>query len=596
MQKLLDRISEVVGDAFERAGFDRALGRTGISNRPDLAEFQCNGAMAGAKQYHKAPFMIADAVAAELGKDPENTIFSKVESVKPGFLNLDVKESFLAAYLGEMAAAGHEGKFGFATGDKPKKVILDYGGPNVAKPLHVGHLRSAVIGDALKRIGRYCGDEVTGDIHLGDWGLQMGLVITEIRHRHPELPYFDDAFTGPYPAEAPFTVSDLEEIYPTASKKSKEDEAYYAEAMEATHLLQEKKPGYYALWEKIIDVSVADLKKNYKNLDVEFELWNGESTVNDLIAPMAGKMKDDGFAYESNGALVVDVAEESDSREIPPCIILKSDGAALYTTTDLATIEDREAKFDPDMILYVTDKRQELHFVQVFRAAKKCGLVRPETELRHVGFGTVNGPDGKPFKTRDGGVMRLETLIADIDAKMEEKIRSNPEITEGEAVTTAKQVAMAALKYGDLSNQASKDYIFDMDKFCSFEGDTGPYILYTMVRIKSILRKFREQEPGTDPDTLTIGPAQSAAEKNLQETLARFSENMEGTYRDLAPHHLCAYIYGLSNDFNSFYHGTKILAEEDPEKKHSWIALLALTLGILTDCTACLGFSAPEKM
>lgn len=594
MQKLLDLISEKVGEAFAAEGYDSELGRSSVSSRPDLCEFQCNGAMAGARQYHKAPFMIADAVAARLGDD-EESIFESAESVKPGFLNLKLKKSFLASYLVKMS---RDEKFGLQIPEKEKTIIIDYGGPNVAKPLHVGHLRSAVIGEALKRMGRYCGDKVIGDIHLGDWGLQMGLVITELRHRYPELVYFDDNYTGEYPEEAPFTVSDLEEIYPTASRKSKEDEEYYKEAMENTHLLQEKKRGFYALWQKIIDVSVADLKKNYRNLDVDFELWNGEASVNDIIPGMVDKMKADGHAHESNGALVVDVAEDSDPREIPPCIILKSDGAALYTTTDLATILDREDKFDPDEILYVTDKRQELHFVQVFRAAHICGLVRPETELRHVGFGTVNGKDGKPFKTRDGGIMRLETLITDINDEMLAKIKTNPDIPSDEAETTARQVAMAALKYGDLSNQASKDYIFDMEKFCSFEGDTGPYILYTMVRIKSILGKYMEQT-GKDKAALKeleVRGAQSAAEKNLQMSLARFSEIMRNAWDECAPHKLCAYIYELSNCFNSFYHETRIMPEENEEKRNGWIALLVLTLGILEASTGALGFSAPDKM
>jgi arginyl-tRNA synthetase len=593
MQNLLDRISEETGAAFAAAGYDSALGRTTVSNRPDLCEFQCNGAMAGAKQYHKAPFMIADEVAAKLAEQGENSIFSSAESVKPGFLNLRLKESFLASWLNEVEQSE---KYGLQLPEKQRKIVLDYGGPNVAKPLHVGHLRSAVIGESLKRILRYCGNDVTGDIHLGDWGLQMGLVITELKKRQPELPYFDSSFTGEYPAEAPFTVSDLEEIYPTASKKSKEDSAYYAEAMENTHLLQEGNRGYLALWQKIIDISVTDMKRVYKMLDVSFDLWNGESTVNDLIPEMVEKMKKDGFAHESNGALVVDVAEESDAKEMPPCIILKSDGAALYTTTDLATIVDREEKYDPDMLLYVTDKRQELHFMQVFRAAKICGIVRPETELKHIGFGTVNGKDGKPFKTRDGGVPRLESLIDEINTEMLKKIRTNEEIPEDEQAATARQVAMAALKYGDLSNQASKDYVFDMEKFMSFEGDTGPYILYTMVRIKSILAKYAEQPGAKAPESLPIGNAQSALEKNLMMTLARFSETMQAVCAECAPHRLCAYVYGLCNDFNSFYHETRILTETEEAKKESWIALLRLTLGVLNDCIGCLGFSCPERM
>ena len=589
MKQLLEALTEEMGKAFAAAGYDAAMGKVGVSARPDLAEYQCNGAMAGAKQYHKAPFMIAEDVAAKL---QDSAIFEDVAVVKPGFINLNVKESYLQAYLQEMTESV---KFGMPLPEKPKTVVLDYGGPNVAKPLHVGHLRSAVIGEAIKRMVRYHGDTAIGDIHLGDWGLQMGLVITELKHRQPELVYFDESYEGDYPEEAPFTVGDLEEIYPFASGKSKEDESYHAEALENTHKLQEGNRGYRALWKHIMSVSVADMKRNYANLNVTFDLWNGESTVNDLIAPMVAKMKEDGKAYESEGALVVDVAEETDAKEVPPCMILKSDGAALYTTTDLATIQDRRDEYHPDEIIYITDKRQALHFVQVFRAARKCGLCDEKTELRHIGFGTVNGKDGKPFKTRDGGVMRLETLISDINEEMQKKIESNPEITGEEAKDTARKVALAAIKYGDLSNQASKDYIFDTEKFTSFEGDTGPYILYTIVRIKSILAKY-QAAGGRDLAELAIAKPQSKAEKSLMQDIAGFGAMMEGAYEDCAPHRICAYIYQLSNDFNSFYHGTRILAEEDAAKKEGWIALLKLTRDILETCIDVLGFSAPERM
>lgn len=589
MKQLLEALTEEMGKAFAAAGYDAAMGKVGVSARPDLAEYQCNGAMAGAKKYHKAPFMIAEDVAAKL---QDSAIFEDVAVVKPGFINLNVKESYLQAYLQEMTESV---KFGMPLPEQQKTVVLDYGGPNVAKPLHVGHLRSAVIGEAIKRMVRYHGDTAIGDIHLGDWGLQMGLVITELKHRQPELVYFDESYEGDYPEEAPFTVGDLEEIYPFASGKSKEDESYHAEALENTHKLQEGNRGYRALWKHIMSVSVADMKRNYANLNVTFDLWNGESTVNDLIAPMVAKMKEDGKAYESEGALVVDVAEETDAKEVPPCMILKSDGAALYTTTDLATILDRRDEYHPDEIIYITDKRQALHFVQVFRAARKCGLCDEKTELRHIGFGTVNGKDGKPFKTRDGGVMRLETLISDINEEMQKKIESNPEITGEEAKDTARKVALAAIKYGDLSNQASKDYIFDTEKFTSFEGDTGPYILYTIVRIKSILAKY-QAAGGRDLAELAIAKPQSKAEKSLMQDIAGFGAMMEGAYEDCAPHRICAYIYQLSNDFNSFYHGTRILAEEDAAKKEGWIALLKLTRDILETCIDVLGFSAPERM
>ena len=582
--------------AFEAAGYDSSLGRVTVSNRPDLCEYQCNGAMAGAKRYRKAPFMIADDVAGALAAKNDgagSAVFSKVEVVKPGFLNLDVKESFLQSYLQQMSA---DDRLGMPLPEKPEKIIIDYGGPNVAKPLHVGHLRSAVIGEAVKRIARFHGEDVIGDIHLGDWGLQMGLVITELKKRMPGLPYFDPSFEGEYPDEAPFTVSELEEIYPFASAKSKQDPEYYAEAMDNTRRLQDGERGLYALWQKIVAVSVADMKRNYENLDVSFDLWNGEASVHPVIPGMVEEMKKGGYAYESQGALVIDVAEETDSKEIPPCIVLKSDGASLYTTTDLATIKERVEKYHPDKIIYITDKRQELHFTQVFRAAARSGLVGGDTELVHIGFGTMNGKDGKPFKTREGGVMRLEHLIADIDAEMLSKISTNPEIPAEEAEQTSRQVALAALKYGDLSNQASKDYVFDIEKFTSFEGDTGPYILYTIVRMRSIMQRYAEQSGAKDPASLRTGLPAGPVEKKLMMDIAGFNAMMEGAYADCAPHRVCAYIYQLSNDFNSFYHATRILTEQDQAQKESWIALLYLTERVLSRCIDVLGFSAPSRM
>ena len=596
MDQFLNLISKEMESAFEAAGYDRALGRVTVSNRPDLCEYQCNGAMAGAKRYHKAPFMIADDVAKALSEKNDgegSSVFSKAEVVKPGFLNLDVKESFLQSYLQQMSA---DERLGMPLPEKAEKIIIDYGGPNVAKPLHVGHLRSAVIGEAVKRIARFHGEDVIGDIHLGDWGLQMGLVITELKKRMPGLPYFDPELTGEYPEDAPFTVSELEEIYPFASARSKEDPEYYAEAMDTTRRLQDGERGLYALWQKIVAVSVADMKRNYENLDVSFDLWNGEASVHPVIPGMVEDMKKGGFAYESQGALVIDVAKDTDAKEIPPCIVLKSDGASLYTTTDLATIKERVEKYHPDKIIYITDKRQELHFTQVFRAAAKAGLVGPETELVHIGFGTMNGKDGKPFKTREGGVMRLETLIADIDAEMLSKISTNPDIPAEEAGQTSRQVALAALKYGDLSNQASKDYIFDIEKFTSFEGDTGPYILYTIVRMRSILQRYSAQPDAKDLASLKTGAPASAVEKKLMMDIAGFNAMMEGAYTDCAPHRICAYIYQLSNDFNSFYHATRILTEQDQAQKESWIALLHLTERVLSCCISVLGFSAPERM
>lgn len=588
MKKLLDLISEEMEKGFEKAGYAPELGRVTLSNRPDLCEYQCNGAMAGAKQYKKAPIAIAKDVAAAL---EDSAIFSEVAAVAPGFLNLKVKESFLRDYLQGMQ---ENERFGLEPAEKPKKVVLDYGGANIAKSLHVGHLRPAIIGESIKRILRYCGQEVIGDVHLGDWGLQMGLVITELKERQPDLVYFDESYTGEYPTEAPFTIAELEEIYPTASKRSKEDADYKAKAMEVTYKMQNGVRGYVALFGHIRRVSIEDLKKNYAGLNVEFDLWKGESDVNDLIPSMVDYMKREGYAHESEGALVVDVKEESDNKEIPPCMILKSDGAALYNTTDLATIMDRMENIEPDEIIYVTDKRQELYFEQIFRCARKTKLVKPDTELVWLGHGTMNGRDGKPFKTRDGGVKRLESLIGETNEEMYRKITENREMPEDEARETARLIGLAAIKYGDLSNQASKDYVFDMEKFSSFEGDTGPYILYTIVRIKSILNKYKEQ--GGSLDGLQLRDAESESEKALVMQLAAFLSTIEGACAEIAPHKVCAYIYDLANAFNKFYHETRILAEENEAKKAGLIALLLLTKDILETCIDMLGFAAPERM
>ena len=588
MKKFTDYMAEELSAAFEKAGYDPSYGKVGVSNRPDLCEYQCNGAMAGAKAYKKAPFMIADDVVGNLA---DSRVFSMKEMVKPGFINLKVSEEFLADYLKEMEK---DEKLGADTAKEPKTIVIDYGGPNVAKPLHVGHLRSAIIGESIKRLGRFVGHKVIGDVHLGDWGLQMGLIITELKHRQPDLVYFDDNFAGEYPTEAPFTISELEEIYPCASGKSKEDEAYRQEALEATHLLQQGKPGYMALWNHIMNVSVTDLKRNYANLNVSFDLWKKESDAQPYIPDMVEMMKEKGFAYEDQGALVVDVKEETDTKEIPPCMLLKSDGASLYTTTDLATIVERMKLFHPDEILYVVDKRQELHFIQVFRCARKTGLVEEDTKLSFLGFGTMNGKDGKPFKTREGGVMRLENLIADIDEEMFNKIVENRSVRDKDARDTAKIVGMAAIKYGDLSNQATKDYIFDVDRFTSFEGNTGPYILYTIVRIKSILNRYVEE--GGNLEAGELLPASNGSEKNLMLQLSGFGSMIESAFEEKAPHKICAYIYEVSNAFNSFYHETKILSEENQAQKESYIRLLQLTKRVLETSIDLLGFEAPDKM
>ncbi len=589
MRKILDLITDEMVKAFEAAGLDAKYAKVTVSNRPDLCEYQCNGAMAAAKEYKKAPIMIAEEVVAQL---KDNAMFESVEAVKPGFLNLKLNNEFVASYISKMQEDTE--RLGCDKVKNPKTIMIDYGGPNVAKPLHVGHLRSAIIGESIKRIGKFMGHNMIGDVHLGDWGLQMGLIITELKLRKPELCYFDENYEGEYPVEPPFTISELEEIYPTASGKSKEDAAYKEAAMQATYELQHGRRGYQALLSHILNVSVTDLKKNYANLNVSFELWKGESDAQPYIPDMVQKMKDDGYAYISDGALVVDVKEETDTKEIPPCMILKSDGASLYNTTDLATIVWRMKDYHPDKIIYVVDKRQELYFTQVFRCARKTHLVDDDTELQFLGFGTMNGKDGKPFKTREGGVMRLETLLSSINDEMYRKITENRTVEEAEAKATAKVVALSAVKYGDLSNQASKDYIFDIDRFTSFEGNTGPYILYTIVRIKSILNKYKEA--GKEAGTAAILPAHSESEKALMLELTRFNAMMENAYEETAPHKVCSYIYDLANALNHFYHETKIMAEEDEAVQASYVRLLTLTRRTLEVCIDVLGFSAPDRM
>lgn len=587
MKKLLELITEEFEKAFDTCGYDSKLGKVGISNRPDLCQYQCNGAMAGAKLYHKAPIMIANDVVTAIGEHP---MFQSVEAVNPGFININVNSGFVAEYLNNVAEAE---KFGIMN-DNIETIVVDYGGANVAKPLHIGHLRSAVIGESVKRIVKYMGNEVIGDVHLGDWGLQMGLIITELQERKPELVYFDESYSGDYPEDAPFTISELEEIYPCASKKSKEDEAFKERAHEATLKLQSGYAPYHALWQHIMNVSKVDLKKNYDNLNVEFDLWKGESDAQPYIPGLIQDLIDKGLAYESQGALVVDIAEEGDSKELPPCIVRKSDGAALYATSDIATLVQREQDFQPNKYVYLADKRQDLHYTQFFRVAKKAGIVKPETELNFIGFGTMNGADGKPFKTREGGVMRLENLISQINDSVYNKIMENRSVSEDEARKTSEIVGLAALKYGDLSNQASKDYIFDIERFASFEGNTGPYILYTIVRIKSIIEKYKAE--GGQVENLTVMDTDNGEQLQLMLEIAKVNEVIENAAKELAPHKICSYIYDLSNAFNRFYHGTKILAEEDEATKKGYIALIDLTKKVLETGIDLLGFEAPDRM
>lgn len=587
MDKLINILTSLVQDKFEKLGYDREFGLVTISNRPDLCQFQCNGALPAAKKYKKPPFQIANEVLEEL-KSAE--IFENVSTAGPGFININIKDSFLASYANDIYK---DEKYGCFSPVKPMTIIVDYGGANVAKPLHVGHLRAAIIGESLKRIFRFLGHNVIGDVHLGDWGLQIGMVISELNRRKPQLPYFDENYSGEYPAEPPFTIDELEDIYPAASKLAKSDEAAMEEARRATFELQSGRPGYMALWRHILNVSVADLKKNYGDLNVEFDLWKGESDCQKYIGDLVDYLKKNNYAYESEGALVVDVAEEDDTHPVPPFIVLKSDGSSLYSTTDLATIWERIRDYAPDEIVYVVDKRQGLHFEQVFRCAKKTKIAGENLEFDFIGFGTMNGKDGKPFKTREGGVMRLHDLIEIIENNVMDKLKDNKSLEGEDIADIARKVGVSALKYGDLSNQATKDYVFDMDRFASFEGNTGPYILYTVVRIKSILRRVEDEVKGYGKKISEPG---SPTERDLIMKLVRFNEAIESSFTDKAPHRVCDYLYETSNLFNKFYHENRIISEENMDKKSSWINLITLTKGILETGLDLLGIEAPEKM
>lgn len=588
MKKIVDLLQEEISKAFEKAGYDSKYAKVTVSNRPDLCQYQCNGAMPAAKEYHKAPIQIAGDIVEAVGG---SSTFKEIAAQPPGFINMVVSDEFLADYINKM---NESDTFGCDKTDEPKTIVIDYGGANVAKPLHVGHLRSAVIGESIKRTARFLGHEVIGDVHLGDWGLQIGLIITELSKRKPELVYFDESYEGEYPEEAPFTMADLEEIYPYATGRSKEDPAYKEEAQQATAELQSGRKGYLALWQHIINVSVADLRKIYTKLNVEFDLWKKESDAQPYIPDMVQYMKDGGYAHIDDGALVVDVKEESDTKEIPPCMILKSNGATLYNTTDLATIVERRKLFDPDKIIYVVDKRQSLYFEQVFRCARKTKIIGDDVDLIFVGFGTMNGKDGKPFKTRDGGVLRLEQLLKDVNDQVLEKMKDR-DMDEVSMADTAAKISLAAIKYGDLSNQASKDYVFDVDRFTSFEGNTGPYILYTIVRTKSLLAKVADNNITID-ESVKIAAPDNKSETDVMLALSKWSETVQAAYEEQAPHKICQFVYELSDAFNKFYHENKIVTNEDAAVRESYIKLSRLVGRVLEKAIDLLGLEAPEKM
>ncbi len=585
MKKITSLLSEVVACAFEKCGYDPKLGVVTVSDRMDLCQFQCNGAFAGAKLYKKAPFMIANDVKAVL---ESSDIFSKVEVANPGFLNLTLTDEFLMNYVNDIAA---DPNLGIPQAEQEETIVLDYGGPNVAKPLHIGHLRSAIIGEAIKRIARATGRRVIGDVHLGDWGTPMGLVIAEYMERYPDWACFNEDFNPETDKVDALDVTELNEIYPFASAKSKENEDFKAKAHEITALLQKKHPGYYALWKEIVRVSVADAKKSYEKLSVEFDLWYGESDADDYIDELVEVLTAKGLMHESDGAQVVDVELESDKITIPPVIIKKADGSNIYATTDLATIIQREHDYKPQRMWYLTDKRQALHFTQVFRCAKLAEIVPGDTELRHLGFGTMNGADGKPFKTRDGGVMRLSDLINTATEGALAKLNDSDYIS-GDKTEIAQKIGVAAIKFGDLSNHPTKDYVFDLDKFLSFDGKTGTYLLYTVTRINSILKKADIEYD----EKRTINGIYTDVERELALTLALSGEVFQRAFDEMTPSSICDNAYSIATAFSRFYHDNHILGEADEAKKQSWLSLALITRALLTKHLDVLAIEYVENM
>lgn len=582
-ETLRSAIDSILLKAFKASGYSNIIPRSVRSKAPITADYQCNDAFALAKTQGISPMDIAAKITKELQKNP---MFILVEAAQPGFINMNLSEEFLANHL-------NTSSFNVAT-EKTEKIFLDFGGANVAKPLHVGHLRSAIIGESLKRIAKYIGHTIIGDIHLGDWGLQMGMLIEELKRRQPELPYFDSNFSGPYPKESPVTVADLDELYPTASQRTKDDENFLIAARKATVELQQGRPGYRALWRHIVDISIADLKNDYANLGVSFDLWFGESDAHEAVGPLVDKFLKKGIARKSGGAIIVDVAESGDSKELPPLILLNSEGAELYAATDLATIAMR-MKEKPNRIIYVVDKRQTLHFDQVFRAARKAAIVGEKINLEHIGFGTMNGTDNKPFKTRAGGTMKLKELLAMIRNQAEARIQEVErlsEYSEEQRQKIALLVGLATLKFADLSNYRESDYVFDVQRFSAFEGYTGPYILYSAVRAKAILEKAGEQSLKKGE----IMPPMTASEREIYINLDEFGDVVLAAWRERSPSVLCEYAYRLANSFNSFYHDCPVLAEKDEKLRASRIALVERTRKILEQTLLLLGIEIPERM
>ena len=581
-------LTEITAAAFDKCGYDRTLGYVTESSRPDLCQFQCNGALAAAKQYKKAPLLIAAEVAAQLQEDSR---LAAVTAIAPGFINMNLTDEYTAEIMNRMSADKRL-LLPLMNNAEKRTIVVDFGGPNIAKPLHVGHLRSAIIGDSLCRLARFLGHTIIGDVHLGDWGLQMGLVIAEIENRLPALVYFDKDYTGAYPENAPIGIDELNEIYPTASLKAKSDAAFAAKAAQTTVELQDGRRGYRALWREICDLSIADLKKSYDILGVHFDTWYGESDSDQYIPQVISILKEKNLLRESEGAQIVDVELADDREPMPPIIIVKSNGGDVYGTTDLGTILQRVSDLHPDEIWYVVDNRQALHFKQVFRCAEKSGI-SANAKCLHIGFGTMNGADGKPYKTRDGGVMRLSDMISIVTQNAHDKVRQSEIIMDEEQQKTAAQkIGVAALKIGDMINHRTKDYIFDMERFLSSDGKTGPYLQYTSVRINSVLSRAKEEGLLTD----AILPPASDTERELMLSLTSVADVLLRAYEEKIPNAVCEILFTITGLFNRFYAENKILSCPDSNQRASWLSLLSLTCAMINTLLEILGIEVPEKM
>jgi arginyl-tRNA synthetase len=590
---LQQKLTDLFGQAFAASGLDASAGTVAVSQRPELADYQCNGALGAAKAAQANPRDLAATVISHVNA-PD--LIASLEVAGPGFINITVNDSALARTTGDMASSP---RLGVETVAEPLTVVIDYGGPNMSKALHVGHLRAAIIGESIKRLFAFAGHATIGDIHMGDWGMPIGQLITELQDRQPGLVYFDPEYNsandGPYPSESPVTLEDLSEMYPVITQRCADDPAVAERARVATFDLQNGREGYLALWQHFHDVSVAEQKKDFEALGVNFDVWYGESTVNDRLEPMVHSALSSGVARESDGAVIVDVAEPEDKKELPPLLLTRSDGSYLYSTTDLATLDMRVDDMGSDLVLYVVDARQSLHFEQVFRAARKMGVTNPSVWAEHLGFGTVNDKHGKPFKTREGGVLRLGDLISLVTDAARERLDDAhiaEDYPEGEREEIARQVGLAALKFGDLSNHRTSNYIFDLERFSAFEGKTGPYLQYSAVRIKSILRRAADQGLASGQ---IIAP-NVLQERGLMLRLLRLPEVISRSVDLRAPNVLAEYAFDVATDFSRFYEHCHILSEEDASRQASWLGLVSLTLSVLTQLLDLLGIEIPERM